>query len=324
MYKFFLSMVVLVSFFARLGVADTSADEFTIANEAEVLYGKGVHAFFDGDYKAALTIFGRVEYLASEDPRPYFFSALARYRLDNESAEADKYFKKAAKLEWEGRAVREYNVSDALRRIQGKERLHIEQYRTQAKIEWQKAKSISESIRYGEQSKNDQKIIADVSTNFVSKTDFGATSPDPFHSSKDDTPKNRSDNILQNILKTNDAMEGDATETIDVTAPDKRLGASEANPFDGPVQTEGEMVIEDEDVFAEFDEEPKQTAKTEIDTPEPPKEQTATPESNNTTEPAENPKPDEEPEPIADPKPNDDDPEPIIVPNSEEEPEPIT
>jgi tetratricopeptide (TPR) repeat protein len=308
MYKFFLLVVVLVSFFARLGVADTPADEFIIANEAEVLYGKGVHAFFDGDYKSALTIFGRVEYLASEDPRPYFFSALARYRLDNGSAEADKYFKKAAKLEWEGRAVREYNVSDALRRIQGKERLHIEQYRTQAKIEWQKAKSISDDIKYGQQTKNDKKIIADVAKGFAVTEQFGATSTDPYNSGKEEVKTTKKpENILEQILDAGNEIGGDATETIDVTAQEKNLGKSEPDPFDGTIQVEGQMSIEDEDVFAEFDEEPKQTEKTEIETPE----QTTNPEPETTPETTTDPKPEDEPEPIIDPKPEDEEPEPI-------------
>jgi hypothetical protein len=318
MYKNFLLSAAVILFFVRLSVADTPADEFTIANEAEVLYGKGVHEFFDGNYKEAITIFDRVEYLSSSDPRPYFFMAIARYRLDADSAEADKYFKKAAKLEWEGRAVREYDVSDALRRIQGKERLHVEQYRTQAKVAWQKAKTIRDNIKYGQQNTDDKRIIADVSKGFVAVTEFGASSPDPYNDGKEPPKKVKSDGILTSIIESANPTGGNAVETVDVTVkeiPVAEYGKDDDNPMTGTIQIEGAMIIEDDDIFAEFDDEPKPTADPEpadnTETPETPKDQT-TPESENEdvadpidSEPSDEPDPPvaDPPEPISEPEP---------------------
>ncbi|MDR2641785.1 MAG: hypothetical protein LBC74_03210 [Planctomycetaceae bacterium] len=337
MYKNFSVIIVTIVFFICSGIAEIPADEFTIANEAEVLYGKGVHAFFDGNYKEAIAIFEKVEYLASEDPRPYFFAALARYRLDTNSEDADKYFKKAAILEWQGKSVREYDVSEALRRIQGKERLHIEHYRTQMKISWQKSNSTRDNIKYGEQKASDNKIVADVSKSFVGEAPFGANSPDPFKDGKDNKPKN-SANLLDTILESGNVMGGKPTETVDVSVTSKSSNEYDKTAIEGAVQNEGEMIIEDEDVFAEFDDEPKQVADPKsTNESESPKEitpiPTPTPEPDAKTETTTETKTVDNPEPIVDPdstnKPETtvepkpaDKPEPIVEPESTGKPEP--
>ncbi|MDR2346751.1 MAG: hypothetical protein LBE18_11850 [Planctomycetaceae bacterium] len=252
MYKNFSLAVILLFVFSI--VSEVRSTEFTIVNEAEVLYGKGVHAFFEGDYNRAIEIFKKVEYLASEDPRPYFFMAIAHYRLDKKSADADKYFKKAAKLEWDGKAVHEYDVADAISRIQGNERLHIEQYRTQAKIEWQKTNSIKENIKYGQQNATDKKIVADISKAFVGSAEFGASSPDPFKNDKNNLQTNNSNDLLTKIIDSAKPITGDPTETINISTND---GNYDLSPIEGPIQIEGQMIIDEDDIFAEFDDNPQ-------------------------------------------------------------------
>ena len=172
-----------------LCVGRLSAGIFDKQNEAERLYGSGVHAFFDGDFQEAVKLLAKVEELGSEDPRPYFFLGLAQRRLKLDD-EADETFKKAAKFEWEGRSAADYKVSDALRRIQGKERLHIEKFRQQAKLDWEKTDDLRQQIRYGQEKDKDRSILAQLATPselprpkqqpFVGAAPFGARSVDPF------------------------------------------------------------------------------------------------------------------------------------------------
>jgi tetratricopeptide (TPR) repeat protein len=169
------------------------ADVFAKESEAENLYGKGVHAFFDTDYAGAIKLLTKVEELGCEDPRPYFFLGLAQYRLKQKDV-AKETFKKAAELEWTGRAAKDFNVSDALKRIQGKERLHVESFRRQAKADWEKADKSRQQERYGQERLDGKAILAKLSKGSELPqpkqesaggiAPFGAKSIDPFNVSK--------------------------------------------------------------------------------------------------------------------------------------------
>ncbi|MDR2168797.1 MAG: hypothetical protein LBP59_01485 [Planctomycetaceae bacterium] len=335
MYKKLLLAPVAFLFFICSCVSGIFADELTIANESEVLYGAGVHAFFDGDYKKAIEIFDKVESLGSEDPRPYFFAAIARYRLDVNSADADKYFKKASTLEWQGKNLREYDVPESLRRIQGNERLHIEKYRTQAKIIWQKTKTTQDKIKYGTQIANDKNIVAEVSKAFVGNAEFGAKTPDPFKDDdKNNNAKNKNDDRLKAILEGNNPVAGseDVIETIDVHVENNPNKTYDAEAIAGTIQQEGEMIIEDDDIFAEFDDDQnditkntddiKITEKTEpLKEPNPKTEPETTPTPETNTETKIEPKPETEPE--AEPDSNEPMPEPLEPTADDESAEPI-
>ena len=101
-----------------------------VTDESDRLYGRGVHAFFDHNYGEAITILSRAGKINTEDPRPFYFLGLAHLRK-NESELAEQYFRKAAQLEHSGRALRNYAVSESLRRIQGEERMRIENIRAE-------------------------------------------------------------------------------------------------------------------------------------------------------------------------------------------------
>ncbi|MDR0338564.1 MAG: hypothetical protein LBI18_15945 [Planctomycetaceae bacterium] len=156
--------------------------EFKV-NRSESLYGKGVHVFFDKDYAGAVGLLTQVEQLGSEDPRPYYFLALAHFRLKHND-KADDYFKKAAQFEWEGQSVRDYNVSEALRRIQGNERLHVERYRNQAKLDWQRTEKRKRDILYANDKAAEKRILAEMSKHPVAVVPFGAQSIDPLGTGK--------------------------------------------------------------------------------------------------------------------------------------------
>lgn len=169
----------VVSLFAETASVDTL---FKVSR-AENLYGKGVHAFFDKNYSGAIDLLTQTEQLGSEDPRPYYFLALAHSRLKHND-KADEYFKKAAQFEWEGQAVRDYNVSEALRRIQGNERLHIERYRTQAKLDWQKSEKRRREMLYAKENANEKRILSEIAGHPVVLAPFGAQSIDPLKTGK--------------------------------------------------------------------------------------------------------------------------------------------
>ena len=125
----------------------TAPFAFTV-DESDLVYGKGVHAFFDRDYEGTVTILLQAEEIKSVDPRPYYFLGLAFLRQEK-TDEADQYFKKAAQLEYSGRALRDYNVSESLRRIQGEERLRLEKIRTEERTNARIREQQQREARYG-------------------------------------------------------------------------------------------------------------------------------------------------------------------------------
>ena len=93
-------------------------------NLLDDLYGRGVHAYFSRNYQDAYKHLTDAATSGSHDPRVYYFRALTDMRLSKpDDAAAD--LKKATELEYSGDAP--FQVSKALERIQGNERLMIEE-----------------------------------------------------------------------------------------------------------------------------------------------------------------------------------------------------
>ncbi|NBT13535.1 MAG: hypothetical protein EBS56_08145 [Planctomycetia bacterium] len=99
-----------------------------------VAYGNGVHAFYDGDFQCSYDELSRVIEAGSNDPRVHYFRGLAALKLGRmDEAEAD--FQQGANLEADGRgAVSSQAVSRALERVQGCDRLKLEEYRSRARV----------------------------------------------------------------------------------------------------------------------------------------------------------------------------------------------
>jgi hypothetical protein len=146
MHYFKLLRVIVFCFFC--GGALFAADSSVVTDESDSIYGKGVHAFFDRHYEETVTILSKAEELKSSDPRPYYFLGLA-YLRQKQTGQADRYFKKAAQLEYGGRAARDYVVSESLRRIQGEERLRIEKIRTEERSNARLREQRIQEARYG-------------------------------------------------------------------------------------------------------------------------------------------------------------------------------
>ena len=142
------SKLLLITVFCSLLAGTTLiANTFTVTDESDRIYGRGVHAFFDRDYEAAVTILLQAEEIKSIDPRPYYFLGLAFLRQDK-TEQAVQYFEQAAQLEYSGRAARDFRVAEALRRIQGEERLRIEKIRTEERTNAQIREQQHRESRY--------------------------------------------------------------------------------------------------------------------------------------------------------------------------------
>src|SRR5262249_7807698 len=98
----------------------------------DAAYGDGVHAYFAGDYARAFQYFTSAAQSGSNDPRVYYFRRLSCLRLGREP-DAMIDFGRGAKFELGG-TDRYYDVSRALERVQGRDRLVLERQRSQARL----------------------------------------------------------------------------------------------------------------------------------------------------------------------------------------------
>ena len=213
--KFLPIVVFCVLFGGTMLVASTF-----VTDESDAIYGKGVHAFFDRNYEEAVKILSDADKLDTADPRPYYFLGLA-YLRQKKTERADHYIEKAAKLEYSGRAPRDYAVSESLRRIQGEERQRIEKIRSEERINAQIREQRLLEIRYGKESatgrehlrqpvtqnrKEDLTALQQVAESFGENA-FGARAIDPTGTSDAIAARKRSeDNPFGEIVANIDAL----------------------------------------------------------------------------------------------------------------------
>jgi len=206
-------------------------------NDSDIIYGKGVHAFFDRDYEGTITILSQIPEIKSLDPRPYYFLGLAHLRQEK-TDEADQYFKQAAQLEYSGRAARDYNVSESLRRIQGAERQRIEKIRTEEQTNARIRDQQLQEARYGQenatareatarqlqnQRQEDLALLQSMAGN-IGENAFGVKAIDPINAAND--------NVVVRRVDTNPFGEVTATvsEEPTVFAPTQRRDRTPITP----------------------------------------------------------------------------------------------
>lgn len=110
-------------------LASSAAAQSSEWDTASASYGRGVHAYFAGRYGDAEAWLSRALEFDPNDPRLFYFRALALMRLGR-SDEACFDMEVGASLEAE--RPNRYGVGVALQRVQGGDRLVLEKYRRQA------------------------------------------------------------------------------------------------------------------------------------------------------------------------------------------------
>ena len=127
-------------------------DQFAITAS----YGMGVHAYYSGHYQRSHEDFSGAIEAGSIDPRVFYFRGLAAIKLGRfDEAQAD--FAEGASKEaagWGGRSV-----SRSLERVQGPDRLRLEQYRVRARVVAIKTDREASKRRYGEQTTAEPNVL---------------------------------------------------------------------------------------------------------------------------------------------------------------------
>ncbi len=109
-------------------------------------YGRGVHAFFAGRLQQSEQLFSQVVAAGSQDPRVYYFRAMARLRL-GQRVEAEQDMRLGASLEAENPGS-QYVVGRSLERVQGTGRRVLENFRRQARLERAQSIRLQSRQRY--------------------------------------------------------------------------------------------------------------------------------------------------------------------------------
>ena len=199
MARFRIVLPSALIFLLCFSLSGSGSDFFEKEDRAEKLYDRAVHAFFDQKYDDVIEMLDKIDEMRITDPRPYYFLALAHHRLDNEEKSVET-LQKAAKLEWGERGVSDYNVSDAIRRIQGNERIFIEKYRKAAREEWEKAETKRKEAKYRDKKKEGREILEAIRRSassdlpkpgepVIGTAPFGAQSLDPFRAAPENEVK---------------------------------------------------------------------------------------------------------------------------------------
>jgi len=130
-----------------------------VAQDAQhrVLYGQGVHAYYNGDYESAVRYLTATISKNTDDPRSYYFRGLANAKLGNDEASLADLKKGAAIEALDNRGV--YKISTALQRIQGQPRLQIEKLRKQARLDLAAAEKVRLQARYEQQQNNEAAVL---------------------------------------------------------------------------------------------------------------------------------------------------------------------
>ncbi|NLZ02284.1 MAG: hypothetical protein GXY25_17340, partial [Pirellulaceae bacterium] len=112
------------------------------------LYGLGVHSYYSQDYAGAYEHLTDAIKSGSHDPRAYYFRGLSYLRLGREE-EARMDFDKGAEFEADPQTS-SFNVPRALERVQGADRLMLEEYRRKARAIALNREIQQREQRYGE------------------------------------------------------------------------------------------------------------------------------------------------------------------------------
>ena len=150
--------IALAAGLLAVGVTGASAQEDLLTE----MYGRGVHAYFAGQYQQAHALFTGAVDGGLKDPRCFYFRGLAYRQLGREE-QAETDFAQGAKLEAQDHTGL-YGVSHALQRVQGKTRVIVEGHRARARLAEMKANRRESKAIY-EKGKADEGAVLRPKTN---------------------------------------------------------------------------------------------------------------------------------------------------------------
>ena len=134
------------------GVNVASAQQ-AVLNE---MFGAGVHAYYANDYSRAYDALTRAIDGGINDPRAYYFRGLTN-ATTGRPAEAEEDFRSGAELEAVGNFGA--SVSRTLTRVQGPQRIEIERFRTQARLQAQAEGVARSERRYSELRQSEESVL---------------------------------------------------------------------------------------------------------------------------------------------------------------------
>ncbi len=150
-----LRIAVLAACLMAVGLA-SSASFGEDAVLAEI-YGRGVHAYFGGQYEVAQAELTDAITQGSKDPRCFYYRGLALFSLGR-LEEANSDFAMGAKEEVKDVALSAL-ASRSLARVQGSTRMLIEKARQTARKEHRAEQVTTEKARYEEWQSNEKRML---------------------------------------------------------------------------------------------------------------------------------------------------------------------
>ena len=169
-------------------------------------YGSGVHAFYAGHFLQSHQDLTEAIEGGIQDPRAFYFRALAKLKL-GQQPEADADFIEGARREVLG--LGNYPVARSLERVQGSDRIRLEQYRTHARIAAVQQNRRASELRYSQI----ETATTDVLRRSRPEADTDSGTP------RKPTPSPKKKSGDDDLNKGSDDPFGDEGETDDVEMP---------------------------------------------------------------------------------------------------------
>ena len=179
-------------------------------------YGSGVHAFYAGHFLQSHQDLTEAIEGGIQDPRAFYFRALAKLKL-GQQPEADADFIEGARREVLG--LGNYPVARSLERVQGSDRIRLEQYRTHARIAAVQQNRRASELRYSQI----ETATTDVLRRSRPEADTGSGTP------RKPTPSPKKKSGDDDLNKGSDPF-GDEGETDDVEMPVPEVTEEEDSP----------------------------------------------------------------------------------------------
>jgi hypothetical protein len=163
---------VLTGLVCAVLTVSSTAELFSQDNLLGELYGRGVHAYFSGDYVEAHTQFTAAIDQGSKDPRCYFFRGLALTKLGR-ADQAEQDFMEGARMEISDEEML-YPIGRSLERVQGADRMMLEDTRRQARVEKRMREVEREKARFEQFERSQANVVRDPDAGEIEEPDdFG-------------------------------------------------------------------------------------------------------------------------------------------------------